>query len=634
MRFHWLVLSFLSVFLFCSPAEAGRLLFWRFESNQNRLVFSTDEGVQPRAQLISNPTRLVIDLPGTTLGRPTVNQPIGGTIRSVRVGQFNSYTTRLVVELAPGYTMDPQQVKFRGISPTQWTVNLPTPQRIAMPPRRQLPRTGRQLPRTGRQLPPPNPPRNTPPSNPTPPVTSRRETESRNFQVTRNGLFVRLDSRGQTKIKVKRSRDLRRIDFDLEGVTLPASLASQTLPVNRYGVSEIQFSQTSTSPPAARVTLNVTEDSPDWQASLSRFGGLVLFPKGGIRAVDTGSSPQPPSTPSNPSTLRSLPSANRKANIESIELTNNNTQLLIRANQRVSARSSWNRNTRVYEIRIPNAQLAESIRGPQLERNSPISELRIREQDDLQTVVILVQPAVGVEIERLNQPSNNLLALQLRQLTAIDIFVPPPERRSSPPPTRSLPPLRTSSENPLPRVPNGRILVVIDPGHGGKDPGTIGIGGVQEKHIVLPISQQVKSYLEQQGVRVMMTRSSDYFVSLAGRTQMANRARAHLFVSIHANAINLSRPDVNGLETYYYQSQRLAQTIHNSILRSINIRDRRVRRARFYVLRTSSMPSVLVEVGFLTGREDAAQLKNPAHRRQMAEAIARGILEYIRQYVL
>jgi N-acetylmuramoyl-L-alanine amidase len=175
-------------------------------------------------------------------------------------------------------------------------------------------------------------------------------------------------------------------------------------------------------------------------------------------------------------------------------------------------------------------------------------------------------------------------------------------------------------------------VVIIDPGHGGKDPGTIGIGGVQEKNVILPISQEVAAILEQQGVQAVLTRNSDYFVSLEGRVQMAEQARATLFVSIHANAISLSRPDVNGLETYYYSSgQRLAQTIHNSILQSVDVRDRRVRQARFFVLRKSSMPSVLVEVGFLTGREDSEKLANSAYRSQIAQAIARGILLYIQQ---
>lgn len=176
------------------------------------------------------------------------------------------------------------------------------------------------------------------------------------------------------------------------------------------------------------------------------------------------------------------------------------------------------------------------------------------------------------------------------------------------------------------------MVVIIDPGHGGKDPGAIGIGGVREKDIILPIGRRVAEILQQNGVQVILTRNSDYFVSLEGRVNMAARARADVFVSIHANSAGAGRPDVSGLETYYYDSGLgLARTIHNSILQSLNVRDRGVRRARFYVLRKSSMPSILVETGYLTGREDIAKLQTSGYQNQMAEAIARGILQYLRQ---
>jgi N-acetylmuramoyl-L-alanine amidase len=88
---------------------------------------------------------------------------------------------------------------------------------------------------------------------------------------------------------------------------------------------------------------------------------------------------------------------------------------------------------------------------------------------------------------------------------------------------------------------------------------------------------------------------------------------------------------VNGIETYYYESgRRLADYIHSSILNSLNVNDRGVRRARFYVLRHTRMPAVLVETGFVTGRDDARMLANAGERSRMAEAIARGILNYIR----
>jgi N-acetylmuramoyl-L-alanine amidase len=246
--------------------------------------------------------------------------------------------------------------------------------------------------------------------------------------------------------------------------------------------------------------------------------------------------------------------------------------------------------------------------------------------------VILVKPSTGTQIRELNQLNDQLLAVQLQQTRPVtppisSIPVPPPDRTSP-----VLPPATSNPPTPFPGVPNGRIIVVVDPGHGGPDPGAIGIGGLRETDIVLPIAQQVATLLEQQGIQAVLTRTGEYDLDLPPRVAMAQRMNANLFVSIHANSISLSRPDVNGLETYYYSNgQRLARTIHNSILQSLDIRDRGVRTARFYVLRRTSMPSVLVEVGFVTGREDAAKLSDPTYRSQMAQAIARGILQYLQQ---
>jgi N-acetylmuramoyl-L-alanine amidase len=176
------------------------------------------------------------------------------------------------------------------------------------------------------------------------------------------------------------------------------------------------------------------------------------------------------------------------------------------------------------------------------------------------------------------------------------------------------------------------VVVLIDPGHGGKDPGAVGLGGLREKDIILPIGKKIAQILQQNGVQVILTRDSDYFVTLPGRVQLAERANADVFVSIHANAIGPGRSDVNGLETYYYDSGlSLARTVHNTILQNINVKDRGVRRARFYVLRKSSMPSILVETGYVTGRDDNAKLRTSAYQNQMAEAIARGILQYLKR---
>jgi len=613
MRFKWLLLfaSFWSIVLCSSAAEAAKLLSWRFETNRNRLVLITDGGVQPKAQLMTNPTRLVIDLPGTTLERRTVNQQGTGEIREIRVGQFDPQTTRIVVELAPGYFLDPQKVEFQGASPSQWSVQLPTPQRTPPPSVVSASSNNQSSPQV---------------------ITADQQATSRNlppsFEVTRNGFFIRTSGSEPGKVRVRRgrSRQVRRssptrtIDFEVEGITLPANLLNQEILVNLYGVNQIQFSQEQNSPAIIRVRLEVTRDSPDWQVSYSGVGGLVIVPQS-ASALQVGGSEERTSSAEN---------ARRLAKIESVELANNDTQLLIRADQSIRASSSWDSSANAYRILIPSAQLDDGVKGPQLNSSSSVSQVRLRQQDP-STVVILVEPGRDAQIGELNQLNDQLLALQLQQPRAQS-----PRGRSIPvpPPERSTLPQRRRSSVGSSRVPNSRILVVIDPGHGGKDPGAIGIGGLQEKDVIFPISREVASILEQQGLQVVMTRSDDRFISLAGRVQMAERARATIFVSIHANAISLSRPDVNGIETYYYSSargRRLAQTIHNSMLQSLNVRNRGVRQARFYVLRRTSMPAVLVEVGFVTGRDDAPRLASPAFRSQIADAIAGGILQYVQQ---
>lgn len=114
--------------IMAQPASASRLQLWRLNPATNQLEIRTERGVQPRAELVYNPTRLVIDLPGVVLGSPQITQNYSGAIRQVRVAQFDPQTTRIVVEYAAGVTIDPQQVRFRGVTANNWLVQLPTPQ--------------------------------------------------------------------------------------------------------------------------------------------------------------------------------------------------------------------------------------------------------------------------------------------------------------------------------------------------------------------------------------------------------------------------------------------------------------------------------------------------------------------------
>lgn len=610
-----------------SPAMAAKLESWRFDANQNRLEINTLGNVQPQAQLIFNPTRLVIDLPGTTFGRPQLTQQVGGAIRAIRVGQFDEQTTRIVVELTPGYTLDPKGVQFVGRTGNRWMVQLPTPVADNNVPSTNT--AGQQeqaiatetLPRTSPSVfsqrdiynvvttSPVIPPRNG--------MLVARVTQIENLQVTGDGFFVRTNG-GNPQIKVNRSNDQRAINFDIAGATLSPSLKQRDLSINRYGVSSIQFSQLQTSPSVVRMTLQVDENSQNWRATTSSVGGFVLLPSRGIAQLPGGNSPRP------------IPSST--ATIESVQLANNGTQLLIRADQAVSATGGWDRTSGLFRITINNARLAPKVTGPTFNPNSPILRVRLQPQES-NTVVVLVQPAAGVQIGELNQVGDELLALELRRSGSVTppLVLPPLSSNQGQFPNPIDNP-RPSRPQPRPSVPRGKLLVVIDPGHGGKDSGAPGIGGLLEKDVILPIGKRVAAILEQNGVQAVLTRDADFFVELQGRVEIAERVNATAFVSIHANSVD-NRPDVNGLEVYYYDSgYALAEVVRNTILQNINtINNRGTRKARFYVLRKSSMPSILVETGYMTGREDNPRLASPEYQNRMAEAIARGILKYLQR---
>jgi beta-lactamase class A len=131
MRLRGVLFGVLGALLVSLPVRATTIRAWHFDSDRNLLKLTTDQGVQPKVQLIANPTRLVIDLPGVVLGHPRTMKTFGTLIQSIRTGQFDRDTTRIVVEVAPGYTLDPSQVKIKAMSASDWLFQLPQPQQLA-----------------------------------------------------------------------------------------------------------------------------------------------------------------------------------------------------------------------------------------------------------------------------------------------------------------------------------------------------------------------------------------------------------------------------------------------------------------------------------------------------------------------
>ncbi|RBP91531.1 N-acetylmuramoyl-L-alanine amidase [Cytobacillus firmus] len=181
-------------------------------------------------------------------------------------------------------------------------------------------------------------------------------------------------------------------------------------------------------------------------------------------------------------------------------------------------------------------------------------------------------------------------------------------------------------------IPSNKKIIAIDPGHGGSDPGAVGFG-LKEKDVTLSVSLKLKKLLEQKGVQVVMTRTTDTYVSLDKRVEIGVNGNADTFVSIHANASVYD--SANGTETYYStagtrseSSKQLATFIQNRLYKAIGTNNRGVKNADFRVIYTNPLPATLVELGFITNKTDSAKLASDTYRNKMAEAIALGIVDY------
>jgi N-acetylmuramoyl-L-alanine amidase len=220
--------------------------------------------------------------------------------------------------------------------------------------------------------------------------------------------------------------------------------------------------------------------------------------------------------------------------------------------------------------------------------------------------------------------------------------------------------------------------IIIDPGHGGKDPGAIGKYGTQEKDVVLAIAHYLKDLLEEElGIEVLMTREDDRFLELSQRTEFANRNQAKLFISIHANS-NRNRK-VNGISTYFLgqenteearevanlensviklenesryadlsqenyilsamaqniynkESQDLADIVQREISQECNLRDIGVKQAGFYVLWGASMPNILIETAFISNTNEERLLRSSSFQKKQAQAIYQSIKKFKERY--
>lgn len=176
-------------------------------------------------------------------------------------------------------------------------------------------------------------------------------------------------------------------------------------------------------------------------------------------------------------------------------------------------------------------------------------------------------------------------------------------------------------------------IIVLDPGHGGRDPGAIA-DGIYEKDLNLRITARLYILLKNLGFKVKMTRTDDRYLSLGDRAKIANDVNADIFISIHCNAASSNK--ANGIETLYYpgsdKGKILAGVIQHNMIDKLNMTNRGVKtRPDLFVLKYTSMPAVLIECGFITNPEENKLLTADKYRNDIAAAISDGVGEYYKK---
>jgi N-acetylmuramoyl-L-alanine amidase len=300
-----------------------------------------------------------------------------------------------------------------------------------------------------------------------------------------------------------------------------------------------------------------------------------------------------------------------------------------------------------------------------------INRIRVAQPTDNVTRVVLETTSGSTFWDALQQNPNRLV-IQVRGTEAVKPEAkaqvqPSPSQAQSE--TRSAPvaPIGSQESQARPHAP--KLRIVIDAGHGGWDLGTVGKEGLLEKSLVLDVAQTLGNLLESRlGCEVIFTRKDDNYVPLEQRAEIANRAQADLFISVHANYSSLAT--ARGVETYYSsffsppeareieyrenatatavsqaklsgralkekvdESRKLAASVQRALYGALasqttGIRNRGVREASFVVLTGTEMPSILAEISFVSSPTDEARLQSATYRQQIAEALFKGIEKF------
>lgn len=296
-------------------------------------------------------------------------------------------------------------------------------------------------------------------------------------------------------------------------------------------------------------------------------------------------------------------------------------QLLIFANQPFNYQTRLDRTSGTFNVIVFNAKISSNLQRPSLASNSPIERIRLSQVG--KSVEIGIKTIPGWQVRETQRFTNQQIQLQI----SLNSNSPFPNNQNP------LPNNNPNIPNPQNTGDRRRGVIFVDAGHGGRDPGAVG-NGIQEKDVTLPISLKLGQALQGMGYTVYYTRTNDVEIDLEPRVAAAERINADAFVSVHANSLAPGNSGISGVETYHSRNssvgRELASYVHSQIISATGARDRSVRGAGFYVIARTSMPAILVETGYVTNPTEARNLDSPDYQKRMADAIARGIDQFMR----
>jgi N-acetylmuramoyl-L-alanine amidase len=437
------------------------------------------------------------------------------------------------------------------------------------------------------------------------------------IRPTATGLMLTVNANPQ--IQIQREDNPDRLIVDLQNTTLIKDLHQSTVPMNRLGIKQVRVAQFQTSPAITRLVFDLDSSDPNsktaWQSQyIAATNTLLLTPSNQVaQAIPINPSLPLPKPINSPTPIFSTPAVIEKLSFSSTG------QLVITANQPVNYQSSFDPTSGTYNLKVANAKISPNLQRPSLAANSPIERIRLSQVSN--SVEIGIKTVAGWQVRESQRMTNQQIQLQV-SLNSV-----------SPNNQTPLPNSNPVTQNPQNTGDRRRGVIFVDAGHGGRDPGAVS-NGIQEKDVVLPISLKLGQALQSMGYTVYYTRTNDVEIDLEPRVAASERVNADVFVSIHANALAPGNSGISGIETYHSRTstvgKELASYVHSQIIAGTGATDRSVRGAGFYVIAKTSMPAILVETGYVTNPTEARNLNSPNYQKQMADAIAKGIDQFMR----